>query len=440
MVTASLTGTQLRSARALLAAFGFEPIDDRTMVLARIDYAETYWAERAAKNLARQGITTEITHRLRDAIEQPGRQDHTAIRTAWLTLTECPEIRDISDEAQQIYDDIRHGCLVIHAHAQVLDDIVAVGTYRDTGEGVRLYGEDHYRDITGTFPSTSEALAAFQRDYGDIMRPGPAPMTDTERQIDRARTSLQAESITSTTPVSVVAEVPAYAAGPGNHEVILDEFLAENRDWERYTWDEATTVATHKSLAVRIVFDRNARSRQPKWTFVGYETPTSDCTWHITAPSSTPALVVKALLNHLADSNVRACAAGSPITLENITEATKPLTDAGWQHTDRHDTGVAYWTNPSADAGVSWHNVGAHSPGSRAPVWWIWAGPSRSRPTWVIHIWNTALTSMIAVLASELTHGTGLRYGTVQGAEQINQTPAAPPPGRHRTARPAPHR
>lgn len=174
-VTASLTGTQLRAARDLLATFGFEPFDDRTMVLARIDHAEAYWAERAARNLTHQGITTEITHRLRDAIEQPGRQDHTAIRMAWLTLTETPEIRETSDEAQQIYEDIRHDRLVIHAHAQVLDDIVAVGTYRDTGKSVRLYGEDHYRDITGTFPSPPKPSPHSDATTATSCTPAPLP-------------------------------------------------------------------------------------------------------------------------------------------------------------------------------------------------------------------------------------------------------------------------
>lgn len=137
-------------------------------------------------------------------------------------------------------------------------------------------------------------------------------MTDTERQIARARTSLHGDSITPTTPVPVREEVPSYAADPGDHNVILNEFLAENRDWERYTWDDATTVATHKSLAVRIVFDHNAQSRQPKWTIVGYETPASDRTWHITAPSSTPAPVVNSLLKHLADGDVRAAPQAVP--------------------------------------------------------------------------------------------------------------------------------
>jgi hypothetical protein len=39
------------------------------------------------------------------------------------------EIREISDQAQKIHDDIHHGHLLIHAHARDGHTTVAVGTY-----------------------------------------------------------------------------------------------------------------------------------------------------------------------------------------------------------------------------------------------------------------------------------------------------------------------
>ncbi|BBC38577.1 uncharacterized protein SGFS_098710 [Streptomyces graminofaciens] len=40
-MTAALTGTHHRAAQALLAARGFENLDDHTMVLARINHEES---------------------------------------------------------------------------------------------------------------------------------------------------------------------------------------------------------------------------------------------------------------------------------------------------------------------------------------------------------------------------------------------------------------
>ncbi|MGW4197115.1 hypothetical protein [Streptomyces sp. NPDC005004] len=39
-VTATVTGSQHTLARTLLTAHGFEPVDDRTLVMARIDREE----------------------------------------------------------------------------------------------------------------------------------------------------------------------------------------------------------------------------------------------------------------------------------------------------------------------------------------------------------------------------------------------------------------
>ncbi|MFE7233057.1 hypothetical protein ACFY3J_13715 [Streptomyces sp. NPDC001231] len=41
-----------------------------------------------------------------------------------------------------IYDDIRHGRLPIHAHADDSHTTVAVGAYLDSGTSVYLHGED----------------------------------------------------------------------------------------------------------------------------------------------------------------------------------------------------------------------------------------------------------------------------------------------------------
>ncbi|MDF3146281.1 MULTISPECIES: hypothetical protein [unclassified Streptomyces] len=50
-VLARLTGSHYGTAQALLAAHGFDSLDERTMVLARIDHEEPYWAQKATHAL-----------------------------------------------------------------------------------------------------------------------------------------------------------------------------------------------------------------------------------------------------------------------------------------------------------------------------------------------------------------------------------------------------
>ncbi|CCK32005.1 hypothetical protein BN159_7626 [Streptomyces davaonensis JCM 4913] len=142
-VTALLTGTPTHTVRALLARHGYEPLDATTMVMARIDREEAHYAEQAARALRAAGVTVDITPQLREEID-----------TEW-TWADCPmpwcsreEIREVSNDAQQIYDDIRHGRLIIHAHAHDGWTIVAVGTYRD-GPSIHLHGENHLRMEAG---------------------------------------------------------------------------------------------------------------------------------------------------------------------------------------------------------------------------------------------------------------------------------------------------
>ncbi|MCG7207278.1 hypothetical protein [Streptomyces arenae] len=58
-VTATITGTPTHIVLALLALHGFEPLDDKTMVMARIDREEAHYAEQAARALRAEGITDD---------------------------------------------------------------------------------------------------------------------------------------------------------------------------------------------------------------------------------------------------------------------------------------------------------------------------------------------------------------------------------------------
>ncbi|SCE53362.1 hypothetical protein GA0115242_148020, partial [Streptomyces sp. SolWspMP-5a-2] len=103
----------------------------------------------------------------------------------WCTRS---EIREVSDQAQRIHDDIHRGQLLIHAHAHDGHTTVAVGIYLDRRrKSVHLHGEDHMRRIADTFDSPAQAMLAFERLHPAEMRPGPAPLTDTERDAIAAR-------------------------------------------------------------------------------------------------------------------------------------------------------------------------------------------------------------------------------------------------------------
>ncbi|MEU9958604.1 DUF317 domain-containing protein [Streptomyces sp. NPDC050982] len=339
------------------------------------------------------------------------------------------EIREVSNEAQKIYDDIRHGRLVVHAHADDSGTTVAVGTYRD-GKSVYLHGENHLRQIADSFDSPAQALAAFERLHGDTMRPGPAPMTDTERQTAEARTTLRAPAAEKPEqPVQRTETVPAYAADPGDHDAILDQFLAEHDDWEKWrTWTDDTTHAIHESQTLRVERIHEADPRETAWTVAAYETPVSDRMWHLTMTGATPAPVLKTLLSGLAEEDAWETAIGSPTTEKTVTAATRPLTDAGWKHT--LDGRWIRWETLQGDAGVQFDAFAAQNPHSTLATWTLWAGPSIDRPTWAITASPYTPAALLADLAGNLAHGTGIRTHTpvkVKPTVHLTTTPTAPP-------------
>ncbi|MFJ8112358.1 DUF317 domain-containing protein [Streptomyces sp. NPDC096132] len=412
-VTATITGSQREPAHAVLTAHGSEAPHDETLVLARIDH-EPYWAEKAAQALTADGCTTEITPRLREAMEEEWTWANHPMR--WCTRA---EIREVSNEAQKIHDDIRHGRLIIHAHADDSGTTVAVGTYRDSGKNVYLHGENHLRQIADTFDSPAKALTSFERLHGDAMRPGPAPMTDIERAATRARTSLD-------TPAPEPEIVPAYTADASDHDVLLEQFLAAHGDWGKWrTWTDDTTHAIHESQTLRIERVHESDPRETAWTVAAYETPVSDRMWHLTATGTTPAPVLQTLLHHLAEGDAWDTAIGSPVNEKTVTAATKPFTDAGWKHTV--DGRWIRWTNLSGDAGIQFDVFAAQQPNSTLSTWTIWAGPSIDHATWTLTASPYTPNSLLADLADALAHRTGTRQTRASPRERGRQLHTTPP-------------
>ncbi|MEU2131738.1 DUF317 domain-containing protein [Streptomyces sp. NPDC018352] len=402
-MTATVTGARAHIALLGLEAADWHAVTENTLVLARIDHEEPHWAREAAQELAAEGIDVEITPELREAMDEEWTWANYPM--PWCNRT---EIREVSNAAQKIYDDIRHGHLLIHAHAKDSHTIVAVGTYLSGGKSVYLHGENHLRQIAGTFDSPAKALVAFEKAHGDSMRPGPAPMTDTERAAANARTSVSAVAVEPEASLPTPETVPAHAADVGDHDALLDEFLDAHGDWQKWrTWSDETTHVIHEDQTLRIERVHDVTARETAWTIAAYETPVSDRMWVLTATAATPAPVLRNLLDHLANGDTWDTALGSPVHEKTVTAATQPLTDAGWKH--NADGCRIRWTSPTGAAGAQFDAFAAQDPHQIRAAWTIWAGPSLDHPTWTLTASRYTPRGLLADLAETLAHGTGTR-------------------------------
>jgi hypothetical protein len=420
-VQAHLTGTQAHVASTALEAAGWSVAATGVLILARIDHEEPYWAADAAQHLIAEGITVEIAPRLQDAIDE----DWTWVNypMPWLTRS---EIREVSSEAQKIHDDIRNGHLLIHAHAHDGHTTVAVGTYLNLGgKSVYLHGEDHLRQVADTFDSPAEALVAFEKVHAAEMRPGPAPLTDTERAAIAARSVFDVTTAKSEPSRPQPEAVPVYLADAGDHDALLDTFLDTHGEFEKWrTWSDETTHAIHESQTLRIERVHEAHPRETAWTVAAYETPVSDRIWHLTATGATPAPVLQPLLHHLAEGDGWDAAVGGPVDEKTVTAATRPLTDAGWKHSV--EGRWIRWTNLTGDAGVQFDAFAAQSANSTLATWTVWAGPNVNRATWAVQASPYTPAPLLASLAEDLAHATGTR--TAPTASQRTTQPITTPP------------
>ncbi|MFE1016712.1 DUF317 domain-containing protein [Streptomyces sp. NPDC058794] len=417
-VQAVLTGTQARVASTALEAAGWSAAATGVLVLARIDHEEPYWAADAAQHLTAEGITVEITPRLQEAIDEEWTWVNYPM--PWLTRS---EIREVSSEAHKIHDDIRNGRLLIHAHAHDGHTTVAVGTYLHRGgKSVYLHGEDHLRQVSGTFDSPASALLAFEETHADGMRPGPAPLTDTERAAIAARSVFD---VTASKPDPARPEpetVPVYLADADDHDALLDAFLDTHREFEKWrTWSDDTTHAIHESQTLRIERVHEAPAHETAWTVAAYETPVSERMWVLSATGATPAPVLQNLLLHLADSGWDT-AIGAPVNEKMVTTATQPLPNAGWKHTV--DGQWIRWTSPGGDAGVQFDAFAAQHASQNLATWTIWAGPNPDRPTWAITASPHTPIPLLADLSATLAQETDTRQ-TQPGREHKTRLAAS---------------
>ncbi len=398
-----MTGAQARVASMALEAAGWSAAATGVLVLARIDHEEPYWAADAAQRLIAEGITVEVTPRLQEAIDEEWTWPNYPM--PWCTRS---EIREVSNQAQKIHDDIRNGHLLIHAYAHDGHTTVAVGTYlHQGGKSVYLHGEDHLRQVAGTFDSPAKALLAFEETHADGMRPGPAPLTDTERAAIAARSVFD---VTASKPDPACPEpetVPVYLADAGDYDSLLDAFLDTHGEFEKWrTWSDETTHAIHESQTLRIERVHETPAHETASTVAAYETPVSERMWVLSATGATPAPVLQNLLLHLADGGWDT-AIGTPVNEKMVTAATQPLPNAGWKHTV--DGRWIRWTSPGGDAGVQFDAFAAQHASQNLATWTIWAGPNPDRPTWAITASPHTPIPLLADLSRTLAHETGTR-------------------------------
>ncbi|MEU8617354.1 DUF317 domain-containing protein [Streptomyces sp. NPDC048623] len=373
-IIATTSGLTADAARSHLHDLGWRSTSPTTMVLARIDREEPYYASLSAQQLRCYGFTVEITPDLQDEIDTEWEWGNYPF--PWCTRD---EVREVSAEAQRIHDDIAEGRLVIHLHADDGQNTVAVGSYT-TGvrRHVHLHGENHVRQVTMTYESETEAIAEFQRLYSVAVRPGPAPLTELERTVRQVLAVKQpAEHVEAATPVT---EPPA--AGPGEHETFLRNLFEESPQWERYRPFDETTIAVHESLAVRAEFDHEARHRTDvAWTIAEYDSPVGERLWHSTITAGTPVPLIHTILHHLD--------APAPVPLGEPHEILQ----------------AARWHPTSHPARTSWTATGRtitfeHSPHATADRWVMYGGENLDHAAWTIRLSAGANTDLLAELAS----------------------------------------
>ncbi|MFE9687551.1 DUF317 domain-containing protein [Streptomyces sp. NPDC006285] len=123
--------------------------------------------------------------------------------------------------------------------------------------------------------------------------------------------------------------------------------------------------------------------------------------------AATPDPLLQSLLRGLALGDAWDTALGSPVIERTVSAATRPLTDAGWNHTI--DARRIRWQTAQSDAGVQFDVFAAQDSRIHLPAWTLWAGPGIDRPTWAIHASRYTPAPLLAALTEDLAHGTGTR-------------------------------
>ncbi|MEW1699018.1 DUF317 domain-containing protein [Streptomyces sp. NPDC093249] len=373
-VIATCSGTTADAAEQRLHGAGFRKVG-ATMVLARIDQDEPYYAVRTAEVLRSYGFTVTVDPALQEEADTEWEWANHPF--PWCTQE---EIREVSAAAQAIHDDIAAGRLIIRFHAHDGHTTVAVGTYTaGVQRHIHLHGENHVRQVTERFTDETQAIGLFHRLNGAAVRPGPAPLTDQEKALRDLLAPAPEPASTEPTPHLT----PTVAvAGPGDHEALLATLFETGSPWERYRPFDETTIASHESLTVRVEFDHEALHRADiAWTIAEYDGPVGERLWHATITAGTPVALIETILRHLDRP---------PHT---IADPATVLRTASWTQAGHHNHEA--WTAPTGQATVACHVLPA--PEGR---WILHAGADLDRAAWTIRLSRNAPQDLVGELIS----------------------------------------
>ncbi|GAA3389113.1 DUF317 domain-containing protein [Streptomyces roseoviridis] len=408
-VIATTSGPTADAARSHLQDLGWRSTSPTTMVLARIDREEPYYAATAAEQLHRYGFTVDIAPDLQEEIDTEWTWGNYPF--PWCTRE---EVREVSAEAQRIHDDIAEGRLFIHLHAEDGHTTVAVGSYA-TGvrRHVRLHGENHLRQVVARFDHEAEAVADFQRLYSVAVRPGPAPLTDLERTVRQVLRGQRPAGHSADSIATAPAAPPVAALG--EHEQFLTSFLEGNPRWEKYrTWRDETTIVSHESLTVRAEFDHEARHRtDTAWSMAEYNGPVGERLWHATLTAGTPIPLIRGLLEHL--DTPSPARAGEPH---------EPLRDAGW-HPASHPAWTT-WRAPNRTIALD------HVPHATDDRWVLYGGEDLDRAAWAIRLSAGVGHDVLTQLAGTAAALAEPPPAPARRATLVSQLPATAPQPRGR--------
>lgn len=186
----------------------------------------------------------------------------------------------------------------------------------------------------------------------------------------------------------------------GEHEALLDAFLDDHPQWQRWrTWSDETTHAVHESFCLRAELVHEPGDFDVRWRFAVYASPVGARLWHAAACVATPPEAIGALLRSLATHAAEYPHMDTPGGDEAVVEATRPLADAGWTPAPEAP-GWIRW-KPANDRFFLRHDTRADCPAD-FPATWVFSGLDQHRARWTIALSSTAPAIAVASVAKAL--------------------------------------
>ncbi|MFI1185778.1 hypothetical protein [Streptomyces californicus] len=212
-------------------------------------------------------------------------------------------------------------------------------------------------------------------------------------------------------------------ARSGDHEALLDTFLDDHAQWQRWrTWSDETTHAVHESMCLRAELVHEPEPHTPGWRFAVYNSPVGARLWHAAASRTALTGIIDALLRSLATHAAEYPDMDSPGDAARA-EATRPLAESGWTPAPEAP-GWVRW-RPANVAFFLRHDQLADS-STDTPAAWVLSGPDQHRARWTITLSATAPAVALADVTEALAdHEALLRSGTA--APSPVRTPPRPP-------------